>query len=86
MHVVFLLLYHTLLTLVRALVEDERHCSVPGSFQHLVPEALLVKAVVPLGKVTGTVRVVWRRPNLSAVHTAATAKPDNAQEGREADE
>lgn len=78
---VFLLLYHTLLLLVRVLVEDKGDCSIPGGFQHLVSQALLVKAVVPLGKVTGTVQVIWRRPNLSTVYTAATAKPNTATKG-----
>lgn len=32
----------------RALVEDKGNCSIPGGFQHWVPQALLVKAVVPL--------------------------------------
>lgn len=77
-----LLLHYTLLVLMGALVEDKRDSSVPGGFQHLVPQALLVKAVVPLGEVTGTVRVVCGRPYLPAIHTAATAKPDNSTGGR----
>lgn len=76
-------LHDTLLVLVRALVEDERDGRVPGGFQHLVPQALLVKTVVPLRKVTGAVGVVRRGPNLPAVHTAATAKPNTATRGRE---
>lgn len=67
---------------MRALVEDEGDRSVPGGLQHLVPQALLAETVVPLRKVTGTVRVLCRRPNLSAVHTALTAKPNNATKGR----
>lgn len=80
--VVFTLLYYVLLVLMRALVEDEGDSSIPGSFQHLVPQSLLVEAVVPLGKVTGTVRVICRRPNLPAIHAAATAKPNSTTRGR----
>jgi len=64
-------------------VEDKGDGSVPGGFQHLVPQTLLVEAVVPLGEIAGAVRVVCRRPDLPAVHTAATAKPDRREEGEE---
>lgn len=74
----FLPLYYTLPVLVRALVEDEGHGRVPGGFQHLVPQTLLVEAVVPLGEVAGAVAVVCGRPDLPAIYTAATAEPDIA--------
>ena len=79
----FLLLYYTLLVFMRALVEDKRDSSVPGGLQHLVPEALLVEAVVPLGQVAGAVGVLCRRPHLPAIDTAATAEPDNTTRGRQ---
>lgn len=67
---------------MRTLVEDEGDSSIPGGFQHLVPQALFVAAVVPLGEVTGTVRVLCGRPDLPAIHAATTAKPNTATRGR----
>lgn len=66
---------------MRALVEDKGHGSIPAWFQHLVPQTLLVKAVVPLWKVTCAVSIFSRRSSLSSIHTAATAKPDRTTRG-----
>lgn len=57
-------------------MKDKGDSTVPGGFQHLVPQSLLVKAVVPLGKVTGTVGTFWRQSNLSAIYTATAVKPN----------
>lgn len=80
----FFLLYYTHLVLMRALVEDKGHSSIPRLFQHLVPQALLVRTVVPMGEVTVTVSIIVRLSCFSAIHTAATAKPNTGGE-READ-
>lgn len=71
----FYRLHDSLLVVVRALVEDEGDGSVPGAFQDAVHQAPLVKAVVPLGQVTGAVRVLWRRPDLAAADAAPAAEP-----------
>lgn len=67
---------------MRALVEDKGDGSIPGGFQHLVPQALLIETVVPLGQVTRTVGVFSRRPNLDAIHTSPTAEPNQHKRGR----
>lgn len=75
------MLHHPLLRLVRALVEDKGDGSIPAGLQHLVPQALLVEAVVPLREVTGAVGLLSRGPSLPPVHTAATAEPTSTTRG-----
>lgn len=75
-------LCHALLVLMGALMEDKGDGAVPGRLQHLVPQSLLVRAVVPLGEVTGAVGSFRRRPDLSAVDAAAAVKPANRKKVR----
>lgn len=74
------LLDHTLLLLVRALVKDEGHGGVPGGLQDRVPQTPGIEAVVPLGEVAGAVGPLRRRPDLSGVHAATTAKPKSSRD------
>ncbi len=60
-------------------MKDKGDSSIPGGFKHIVPQALLVETVVPLGKVTSAIRVIGRRPNLPAIDAAATAKSKNTK-------
>lgn len=57
------------------MMEGEGDSSVPGSLQHRVLQAALVRAVLPLRQVRGAVRAGGRGPHLVPVHTAATLDP-----------
>lgn len=63
-------------------MEDEGDGSFPGAFQNGVHQAPLVEAVVPLGQVSGAVRLLRRRPHLTATHTAAAPEPERDGGGK----
>ena len=60
---------------MRPVVEDEGDAGLPALLQGDVGEALLGRAVVPLGQVRVAVRVVGRRPRLHPVHAPAALQP-----------
>lgn len=63
------------LLLVGVMMEGEGDGSVPGSLQHRVLQAALVRAVLPLRQVRRAVGASGRGPHLVPVHTAATLDP-----------
>ena len=62
-------------------MEDERNvlCS-PDPFQDLVLDASFVCTVVPLGKITVTVRIIGRRPNLDIVYTSIALESERSNQ------
>lgn len=69
------LLGNASLLLMGVLIESEGDSSVPGSLEHRVLQAPLVRAVLPLRQVRRAVRAVGRGPHLVPVHTAGTLDP-----------
>lgn len=64
-----------------ALVKDKGDASVPAGLQHRVPQPTSVHTMLPAGQITGTVRILWRGANLTAVYTPPATKPAEWRNG-----